>query len=96
MRVTYHSKVNAEVSAIALYHESQGAGLGERFLDAFEAAIERIRRWPESCGVVRGTIRCGTVPPFQYGIYYRILSDRVRVLVVKHHARDPDYGIRRR
>jgi plasmid stabilization system protein ParE len=96
MRVTYNRKVIAEVKTTARYLDKQNPGLGDRWLDALDAAIERLRRWPESFGFVRGTIRCATMPPFEYGIYYRVLPDRVRVLVIKHHARDPDYGMRRR
>jgi len=32
---------------------------------------------------------------FPYGIYYRIEGNSIRILVVKHHRRHPDYWRRR-
>lgn len=31
------------------------------------------------------------MPRFPYAIYYRILSDQLRILAFKHHSRHPDY-----
>jgi hypothetical protein len=40
-------------------------------------------------------IRRFVMRKFPYGIYYRVQGDALRVLVIKHHKRHPDYGMDR-
>jgi len=91
MRLTYHPDAQAELIAAAQFYEQRVAGLGARFLDEFDAAIVRINEAPERWRKVEGELRRYLMPRFPYGIYYRVRADEIRVLVVKHHSRHPDY-----
>jgi plasmid stabilization system protein ParE len=67
------------------------AGLGEDFLDEFEAAINAIWDAPEGWQIIEGDLRRYLMRRFPYGIYYRAVDEELRILVVKHHSRHPDY-----
>lgn len=92
MRLTYHPAAEAELVEAALFYERQSPGLGERFLREFDAAIASILETPDRRPVIESDVRRCLMRRFPYGIYYRRLHDEVRILVVKHHSRHPDYG----
>jgi toxin ParE1/3/4 len=82
MRLIYHPSAEAEVVEATRYYEAKDAGLGERFLQEYEAAVVRI---------VEADLRRHLLSQFPYGIYYRLEGDEIRILVVKHHSRHPAY-----
>lgn len=91
MRLTYHPEAESEVVKAAAYYEARSPGLGDRFLRAFDAAVAEIQASPGLWPVVEDDLRRHTMRRFPFGIYYRILPDELRILVVKHHSRHPDY-----
>jgi toxin ParE1/3/4 len=92
MKLTYHSEAEAEFLEAARFYERQTEGLGDRFLHELDAAIESIKIAPDRCRVVSGDVRRYVMRQFPYGIYYRVQDDELRILVIKHHSRHPDYG----
>lgn len=58
---------------------------------AFDRAISEIENQPEWWPIVEGDIRSRSLRRFPYAIYYRIVGDELRILVVKHHKQHPDY-----
>jgi toxin ParE1/3/4 len=92
MRIAYHSAVEAEVIDAARFYEQKLPGLGGRFLDEFEAAVQQILKSPGLWRFVDGERRRFLMPRFPFGIYYRLADDELRILVVKHHQRHPGYG----
>jgi toxin ParE1/3/4 len=91
MRLTYHPDAEAELVEAARFYEGRSPGLGDRFLSEFDAAVAEIQASPGLWPVVEGDLRCHTMRRFPFGIYYRVLGDELRILVVKHHSRHPDY-----
>lgn len=91
MRVTYHPGAEAEVIDAALYYSAKAWGLGADFLDQIDQAVSKILRDPTRFEVIEDDIRRCPVQRFPYSMYYRIHGDTLRILVVKHHARHPDY-----
>lgn len=96
MLVTYHPAAEAEVLEAIRYYEGKVPGLGGRFLEDFDEAISSIRQAPHRWPVVEGDLRRHLLRRFPFGIYYRTEVDELRILIVKHHARHPDYGEGRR
>lgn len=91
MRVIYHPDAEAELHEAARFYNDRVRGLGEAFLQAFEVAIADIEKQPQWWPIVEGDIRYRTLKRFPYAVYYRVLNDELRILVVKHHKRHPDY-----
>ena len=56
----------------------------ERFFDAVESTIERIRNAPTQFREVEPGVRVRRVPNFPYAIYYIIESSEIIIVAVKH------------
>jgi toxin ParE1/3/4 len=81
-----------ELFDAANYYQKQEFGLGLRYLDEVEQAINFIVRYPEAGFQVRGSIRRILLPKFPYFLVYRVLPDQqIRILAVAHHKRRPEY-----
>jgi plasmid stabilization system protein ParE len=72
------------------------ARLQNRFLDEFERVAELLVSNP-NLGTTTGDQRRGfPLHGFPYSIIYRAVEGGMRILVVRHQHRDPEYGERRR
>jgi toxin ParE1/3/4 len=91
MRLIYHPAAEAELLEAVRFYEGRLTGLGERFLEEFESAISTIVETPEAGQKVEGDLRRYIMQRFPYGIYYRTDGDELRILVIKHHSRHPNY-----
>jgi toxin ParE1/3/4 len=93
MKVEYHPAVQGELIQIRDYYEERSSGLGAAFVDEFERQVLRVAAEPERWMVVSGEIRRCLMRRFPYVIYFRrVGGDRLRVTVVKHRRRHPEYG----
>lgn len=93
MRVEYHPAIEQELREIIDYYNQCSEGLGAEFLNEFERQIFKIAALPVQWQAVDGDIRRALMKRFPYAIYFRFLdSDVLRVTVVKHQRRHPDYG----
>jgi toxin ParE1/3/4 len=91
MRLIYHPEAEAELVEAAEFYEARSPELAERFLREFDAAVAEVQASPGLWAVVEGDLRCHTIRRFPFSIYYRVLEDELRILVVNHHSRHPDY-----
>jgi toxin ParE1/3/4 len=93
MRVEYHPAVEAELRAIQRYYEDRSPGLGTQFIDEFERQVLTLAAMPERWMVVKADIRRCLMRRFPYIIYFRrCATDTIRITVVKHQRRHPEYG----
>ena len=77
--------------AYAWYHE-RGEHLAESFESAIDQALMRIAEAPERFGRYDARHRCFLLRRFPYSIVYRVEeADRVIVVAVAHHRRQPGY-----
>jgi len=95
MRLIYHPEAEAELIEAAAFYEAQLTGLGGRFLRDFDATLAEVQASPRRWAVVTGDLRSHSMRRFPFAIYYRSYDDELRILVVKHHSRHPDYWRRR-
>lgn len=91
MRVIYHPEAEKELLEAADYYSTKVSGLGAELLDEIEGAVEDIRIDPFRFPILEDDIRRSILKRFPYSIYYRVVGDAVRILVIKHHRRHPDY-----
>jgi plasmid stabilization system protein ParE len=81
--------MNPGVSAATQFDERQRRGLGEGFLAAVRATLDRIQFNPELHAVVYREVRRALVRRFPYAVYYRIEPERIAAVAVHHGKRDP-------
>ena len=97
MRVRLNSKVYSDLeSAMEYYAREAGNQIATEFYDEFRRCRRHIADHPQSYPIVRDGIRRINFHRFPYHILYQIVDERtVRILVVKHDRRDPDFGLDR-
>jgi plasmid stabilization system protein ParE len=84
------------VDAVRFYRREAGRAVANRFLDEFERVAELLVSNP-NLGTTTGDQRRGfPLHGFPYSIIYRAVEGGMRILVVRHQHRDPEYGERRR
>ncbi len=91
MRVIYHRHAEVEVVDAATFYSSKVPGLGADFLVEVDRAVQSIQSDPTRFEVMEDDIRRCPVKRFPYSIYFRVVVDTVRILVVQHHGRDSEY-----
>ena len=88
-------RAERDIQSAYEWYESQRAGLGHEFLAALRERLEAVRGHPESSPVIYRGIRRAVVSRFPYLIFYVARPERVAVLAVLHHARNPAVWPRR-
>ena len=91
MRLIYHPEAEAELVDAAEFYEERLPGLGAEFLDAVDAGVDIVVSDPLRAALCGQGIRRHLLKRFPYALYYRVGTDEIRVLAVKHHSRHPDY-----
>ena len=80
----------AEEIEAACWYDEQQTGLGDRFLDAVDSAIQSLSRNAFLHRVRYADVRRVGVPGFpKYGVFYYVKGEEVRIISVFHGARDP-------
>jgi plasmid stabilization system protein ParE len=87
--LTFHPDVHDEVDEGYRWYEQKQPGLGDDFLAALDEVFARLRQTPEVHQVIYRDVRRALPRRFPYGVYYRVLTDRVEVIAVQHSKRDP-------
>ena len=96
-RVQLHPLASLEVLDAERWYDEQISGLGDRFLVAVEAAIERVARWPDAGSPTRVDERGQVIERrivmsgFPFAIEYRLMDRTILVLAGHHQRRGPSY-----
>jgi plasmid stabilization system protein ParE len=87
VKYRYDSEAREEYrSAIHFYGKA-----AERFFEAVEASINKIREAPTQFREIEPDVRICRVHGFPYAIYYIIKDSEIIIVAVKHDRRDPGY-----
>jgi toxin ParE1/3/4 len=84
MRLIYHPVAEAELIEAAQFYERRVPTLGAQFPEATDRAIHVIKDAPERRSIIEADARRYLMPRFPYAIYYRALSDQLRILAFQH------------
>lgn len=87
---------NDMASVLAYYRREGGDDLAVRFYEEFEHVLGLVAANPGRFHRVSQTMRRANFPKFPYHLLYRETGRDVRVLVLRHHRRDPQYATERR
>lgn len=95
MRLEFHRQVASDVAQIVDYYEAAaGKQLAAEFLAELRTAFQSAADSPETYALQSG-LRRVNLDRFPYHFLFRVVDDRVRVLVIRHHRRRPSLGVRR-
>ena len=93
-------EASAELEDAAVWYNSQREGLGLEFVEAVDAALDRIARWPQIGRIVPGVpndvpARRYPVNRFPYHVVYLDWEGVIRLLAFAHDSREPGYWFSR-
>ena len=96
MRLEFHKKIHSDISRIMDYYEDvAGPQLADEFYAELKVYFRKAADSPESYNIHKQDIRRVNLNRFPYHFFFRIVEDRVRILVIRHHKRQPLTGLRR-
>ena len=97
MRLSFHPKVYSDIAQVMEYYEQvASADLADEFYAELQQLMREAGKRPESFPIRKRDIRRANLRRFPYHFLFRIAGDAVRILVVRHHRREPSVGIARR
>ena len=87
-----HPDVWADIDQGAQYYESFDFDLGDRFISAYEDALDFIERYPNAGRRKFRVYRRVIMHTFRHLVIYRVIDDQdIRVLAVVDARRDPEW-----
>ncbi len=90
MRLEFHRLVASDVSQIMRYYEEiAGRRLAEDFYLELRSCFRKAADAPERYRVGNRGLRRVNLERFPYHFLFRIVGECVRVLIVRHHRREP-------
>ena len=95
MPVGFHPKADAEMTAAAIFYETQQKDLGKRFLASVQDAINKIQVNPLLYPEIEEGVRCCLTTTFPFGVVFRIVHDQYLIVAVMHLRRHPGYWKKR-
>jgi toxin ParE1/3/4 len=96
VNIEYHPLSVEDLIDAKNYYDQQQLGLSQAFQSEVFLSIERIRSTPLLYAKVDG-VRRALLEHFPFSIVYRLLNnDTVRILLIRHHKRHPNFGSERK
>lgn len=96
MGLILHRLIQRDLRNVLDYYRSEGGpDLAQRFYAEFEQVVAAVAANPLRFHPVSETLRRANFRKFPYHLLYRTSNEDVRVLVLRHHRREPSYGTER-
>ncbi|MFN6963447.1 MAG: type II toxin-antitoxin system RelE/ParE family toxin [Pyrinomonadaceae bacterium] len=98
MRVRLNREVYSDIRSIMEYYVREtDLRIATDFYKEFRRCIRVISQSPQAYPVLRNDVRRMNLRRFSYHIMYQIIDqESVKVLVVKHNRRNPEFGSERK
>jgi len=97
MRLEFNRLAEADIFRILEYYEGIGGPeLADEFYGELREFLDKAAKSPEAYAIRERDIRRVNLERFPFHFLFRVVDDRVRILVVRHHSRRPSLGIQRR
>ena len=95
MRVEYHPAVEQDVAEALRRYDSVSHRLSEEFKAELQRMIALAAANPGRFHVIKPGFHRANLKRFPYYFVYRKLVDGIRVTLVRHNRRHPDFGMER-
>jgi len=89
--VIFRPEALDDLAAAYEWYEEKQPDLGHDFMAAVEDKLSHLSTNPKQYQQLRGAIRRAITLHFPYGIFFVESKERVTVIAVLHHARNPKH-----
>jgi plasmid stabilization system protein ParE len=95
VRVEYHPAVERDVAEALRRYDSVSERLGDEFKAELRRAVAVAAENPNRFHLIKPGFHRANLKRFPYHFIYRALADGIRVTLVRHHRREPAFGLER-
>ncbi len=95
MRIEYHPAVEQDVMEALQRYDTVSRHLGEEFNLELRRMIAMAETNPDRFHLIKPGLHRANLKRFPYHFIYRELPDGIRVTLVRHHRRNPHFGMER-
>jgi plasmid stabilization system protein ParE len=95
VRVEFHPTVQRDVAEALQHYDAVSQKLGEEFHAELQRVIALAAAKPGRFHMIQLGFHRANLKRFPYHFIYRELPDGIRVTLVRHHRRHPDFGMER-
>jgi len=95
MRVEYHPSVAQDVTEAMRRYRTVSERLAEEFKAELRRLIAMAAANPNRFHPIKPGFHRANLKRFPYHVIYREVPDGIRVTLVRHHRRHPEFGIQR-
>jgi len=96
MTLSFNKRVSSDLKGIlAFYEQESGMNLAEEFQAESIACLDRVLNNPQQFHFFINDLRRANLKRFPYHFLYRIESISIRILVIRHHHRNANFGVER-
>lgn len=95
MDLFFHPAATRDARTIAERYAKVSEQLVARFWSELDAAIDLMANHPERRHFDPSGMRRSNLKKFPYHVLFEERLDGVWILVIRHHRRNPNYGLRR-
>ena len=97
MSRSIHRFAADDLAETVRFHKKEaGTGVARRFLNEFERVAKLLEEFPGIGTPTANGRQSFPLVEFPYSVIYRADEAGIRILVVRHQSRDPEYGESRR
>ena len=95
MDITIRPEAEQDLAAATDYCARGGEWAAKRFLRRVEERLEFLASNPKGAPVVHARFRRLLLPPYPFGLFYRLTQDRIFVIAVLDLRQNPDSIVNR-
>jgi len=95
VRVEYHPAVEQDVAEALRRYDALSQRLGEEFKVEMRRLIAVAAAKPSRFHLIKTGFHRANLRRFPYHVIYREIAGGIRVTLVRHHRRDPRFGMER-
>lgn len=95
MELIIHPRAAKDAREIASKYRAISEELYERFWDELEEVIDQVENHPERHHFDPSGMRRSNLQKFPYHVLFEERLNYNRIIVIRHHHRNPGYGLRR-
>lgn len=95
LKVIIKPSAQLDIDEAFLWYEKTLDNLGFEFLLSLDATIQAISRNPQLASYILENVRGVNITRFPFSMYYVVESEKIIVLAVFHHSRNPEEWMKR-
>jgi hypothetical protein len=94
--IEYHPAVEQDVAEALQRYDAVSQKLGNEFKAELRRMISLAAKSPDRFHQIKSRVHRANLLRFPYHFIYREIPDGIRITLVRHHHRHPEFGLKRK